>query len=136
MFQPINSVKRVRDKLADLRQRRSVQEYAVTFRSLAMQIPGITEEELIDKFIRGLELEAERYDAVYFRGRMRFEYNTRASTSHENHNGPRPMELDVIQARRRLDEHEKEQLRKSGSCFFCRKKGHIAQTCPKKSRNT
>ncbi|KAL1914177.1 uncharacterized protein VTP21DRAFT_10257 [Calcarisporiella thermophila] len=156
MFQPINSVKHARDKLADLRQRRSVQEYAVTFRSLAMQIPGITEEELIDKFIRGLKVqtrkeieyknpptlneavrEAERYDAVYFRNREhRPEFNVRASTSREAHSGPRPMEIDAIQRHKKLDENEKERLRKSGSCFFCREKGHIAQACPKKSRNT
>ncbi|KAL1917138.1 uncharacterized protein VTP21DRAFT_4794 [Calcarisporiella thermophila] len=151
MFQPINSVKHARAKLADLKQRRTVQEYVVTFQSLAIQIPGITEEELVDKFIRGLKLqtrkaieyknpstldeavmEAKRYDAVYFRDRNRPQLSDRASTDRESQNGLRLIELGAIQKHKWLDENERQQLRKTASCFLCRDKGHIAKACLKK----
>ena len=50
-FKPVNSRKIARDKLAKLKQSRSVQEYATIFRSLVLEIIGISEDEKVDRFI-------------------------------------------------------------------------------------
>ncbi|KAL1914247.1 uncharacterized protein VTP21DRAFT_9087 [Calcarisporiella thermophila] len=55
LFAPINTVRQARDKLANCRQTKSVQEYSHEFRNIVLQIPNFTEEELIDKYIRGLK---------------------------------------------------------------------------------
>ena len=84
-FKPINSIKIARDRLALLRQERSVQTYTATFRNISLEIPDITEAELLDRYVRGLkphirvEVEvrepthlddairmAERFDAVTY----------------------------------------------------------------------
>ncbi len=87
----MNAEKAARDRLASLTQQRSVQDYVSQFRTLCFQIPGISEGEKMDRFIRGLkpqvqrEVEirdpqtfdeavrmAERIDAVEFRMRQRY----------------------------------------------------------------
>lgn len=54
-FQPINPAETARDRLANLHQTGPVSTYAATFRSIALQIPGITDDEKRDRFIRGLK---------------------------------------------------------------------------------
>ena len=42
------------------------------------------------------------------------------------------MDVDFTQ----MSQSEKEQLQKSGSCFRCKKKGHIARNCHQKTETT
>src|SRR5262249_35154713 len=63
-FKPANSVERARDKLANLRQTTSVKTYADTFRNLVLEIPGIQEDELLDRFKRGLKLRTRQEVAI------------------------------------------------------------------------
>ena len=50
-FRPINATKIARDKLAVLQQLTSVQDYSYQFQTLILEIPSMTEEEKIDKYI-------------------------------------------------------------------------------------
>jgi hypothetical protein len=113
-FEPVNSEKLARDKLAALRQERSARDYIHQFRTLVLEIPNISPEEVMDRFTRGLkpnirkEIElrpssgqpfgfdeacalAERQDALYYRV-MRPSY---ASMTR----GPSPMELGAMSHR-------------------------------------
>jgi len=84
-FQSVNPVRAARDQLARMRQTGSVSGYAAAFRNTALEIPGITDDEKKDRFIRGLKQRtqeevtirdpstfeeavriAERYDAATF----------------------------------------------------------------------
>ena len=113
-FKPVNSVKTARDKLVKLQQRKSVQEYAAQFRSLVLEIPGISEDEKLDRFIRGLkentrmEVEckepnnlndaikiADRYDSIAFKyQKNRMDYPKKWNSPVKDL-GPAPMELDA-----------------------------------------
>jgi hypothetical protein len=42
------------------------------------------------------------------------------------------MDVDFTQ----MSQSEKEQLLKSGSCFRCKKRGHMARSCPQKMETT
>jgi hypothetical protein len=59
-FRPINPAESARDTLARLRQVASVSAYAAQIRSAALQIPGITQDELKDRFIRGLKPDTQK----------------------------------------------------------------------------
>lgn len=54
-FEDANPVEQARDRLATLQQRTSVRQYAMMMRNTSMDIPGITNEELKDRFLRGLK---------------------------------------------------------------------------------
>lgn len=156
-FKPINGEKLARDKLARIIQARSVQDYASRFRTLCLQIDGITESEMLDRFVRGLkphvqrEVElrdpttldeavriAERVDAIDFRSRApQTTWAQRVAPIQKQpaivHDiKPTPMELDVL-ARPKVQPltfSEKERLRKVGGCFYCRQLGHMIGECP------
>ena len=160
-FQVVNSVKDARDKLARLRQTKSVRNYATTFKALALEIPGITDDEKKDRFIRGLktntqkEVElrdpssfeeaviiAERYDAVSYRihnyesaagGMAR---NGKGLSQHQSvFSDAQPMELGNINQTSKtfakLTPEIREQLKREGRCLYCREKGHIVGDCEK-----
>ena len=109
-FEPINPAESARDRLATLRQTSSVRTYASIFRFLAMSIPGITDDEKKDRFIRGLKLKtmsevklrapetfeeavrmAVRFDSLLFV--RNFNPSVKTGNSHPR---PEPMELGAI----------------------------------------
>jgi len=90
-----------------------VQDYATEFRSLLLEIPGMQEEEKIDRFIRGLkdnirmEVElrepadlneaikiADRYDSIAFRYQKKVSEPIKKVRSSQQELRPIPMELD------------------------------------------
>jgi hypothetical protein len=114
-FTIINEVKVARDELARLKQTGAVQSYASKFREIILQIPGITEQEQLDRFIRGLKPKlqrelairepvtlgeavrmAERIDVVDFAWQQRM---SRSSFNDSNHQQPVPMELGAIESK-------------------------------------
>ena len=124
-FAVINPVKTARDQLARLRQRKSVREYAAIFRQLTLSIPGITDDEKKDRFVRGLKPRvmqavvmkdpdtfaeavqmAERYDTIAFelvRNSNTYRDAVASSSRGDNHNnsqheGPTPMDLGTVAA--------------------------------------
>lgn len=55
-FQAINPVKQARDKLASYQQRGdSLMRYTTTMRGLFLEIPSMSEEEKLDRYVRGLK---------------------------------------------------------------------------------
>ena len=54
-FKLINAVKTAHNKLANLKQAKSVQEYVNKFKSLILEILKITEDEKINRFTRRLK---------------------------------------------------------------------------------
>jgi hypothetical protein len=58
-FKTIDEKRLARDKLANLRQLTSVQEYIKEFRVLKYKIPDLSKEEEFDKFRRGLKMEIQ-----------------------------------------------------------------------------
>lgn len=64
-FKPINSVQRAKDRIANLRQKRSAAEYCIEFRNAVLEIPDMNESWMLDAFFRGLkpnvQRELERY---------------------------------------------------------------------------
>jgi hypothetical protein len=59
-FKPDNSVRIARDKLAVLSQTGDLVDYINTFMDIKLAIPGMTDDESCDKFIRGLSSKAMR----------------------------------------------------------------------------
>jgi hypothetical protein len=54
-FQAVNASRHARDKLANFKQDGSMRVYAQKMQELAMQVPGIQDDELLDRFTRGLK---------------------------------------------------------------------------------
>ena len=152
-FKPVNASKLARDRLANLRQTQSVQTYVYAFRSIILEIPNITDDEKLDRFIRGLkpnvrekvEIEnpstmdeaaslAERIDTITYRQRTPAYHPIIRTPPTTNDNGAIPMELDFIQGRSILTDAERARLRRVGGCFYCRELGHMSRDCPRKKR--
>jgi hypothetical protein len=125
-----------------------------------MQVPSMQDEELLDRFIRGLKTRtrmevvmrepgsfdeavklADRFDSLFSPG-FGFDRQPRANRIGTNPmsilsrpvnpvSEPTPMEINAL--RRRvppLTDAERDRLRKAGGCFRCRQTGHIATNCP------
>jgi hypothetical protein len=56
-FAPPNEDCRLQDEWANLRQFGTVFEYVSVLTALAMQIRGLSDSQILDKFIRGLKLK-------------------------------------------------------------------------------
>src|SRR5438552_4125608 len=54
-FAPPNEDRRLQDKWANLKQYGTVFEYVSVLTALAMRIPGLSQTQVLDKFIRGLK---------------------------------------------------------------------------------
>ena len=152
-FKPVNAEKTARDRLANLRQMYSVEAYVHAFRTIVLEIPSMTEEEKLDKFLRDLkndiriqvELQspntmeeaatlAERVDSIISRRNRGYQGNRSTPQTYKDEGGVVPMEIDAIQ-RSPLTQNERERLRRTGGCFYCREVGHVAKSCPKKRRD-
>lgn len=53
-FQPINETKAARDKLAVWKQSKSVAQYNESFLKIIIDIPNISTDEVLDRYMRGL----------------------------------------------------------------------------------
>jgi hypothetical protein len=122
-FKPFNASRLVRDRLARAYQRTSVQEFVNELRNIRLHLPSLTDEELFDRFIRGLKYPirkelvtreaatfeeaariAERLDAATFnfqrnnpdRGNGNRDKRDNAESNPRSSNGPTPMELGAI----------------------------------------
>lgn len=119
-FQPINPVESARDRLARLRQTTSANAYAALFRNITLEIPGITDDEKKDRFIRGLKRRTQ--EEVRLRTPATFEHAVQLAVRYDSlmrpnnwsngtardgssSYGPAPMELGAINNTSRPNGH-------------------------------
>lgn len=113
VFKPVSSSKIARDKLAVLKQDRSVNLYNSQFTELVLEIDNIAESEKLDRYIRGLKRDvkieveksepntlvdamriAQRYDSISFYSRQTA-YSPNYHLSSGN-NSYAPMDVSAI----------------------------------------
>src|SRR5208282_2588681 len=153
-FAPPNEDRRLQDEWANLRQHGTVFEYVSVLTALAMRIPGLSQTQILDKFIRGLkpktriEVElrdpktpdeayrlADRFDRIVYGTRntsfLTQNYNRYAPTSGASSNTDygESMQIDTLRPRRPGSKNF-QRPRNQGLCFTCSKPGHIAANCP------
>ena len=149
-FAPPNEDRRLQDEWANLKQYGTVFEYVSVLTALAMQIPGLSQTQILDKFICGLkpktriEVElrdpktpdeayrlADRFDRIVYGAKsttfLTQNYNRYSPTSNSTYG--EPMQIDALQLRRPKSMNL-QSLRFQGLCFICQKPGHIAVNCP------
>jgi hypothetical protein len=148
-FSPIDPTTTARNNLYKLTQRGSVAAYADEFRKLVLRIPDLSGAERVNRFTNGLrqhiraqvalqepkELEeairlADICDRV-----MSAPTSSRAPRPERriepiSHSDPDAMQVDAV-ALQPLTPQQREQLRRTGGCFRCRKIGHVARDCPR-----
>src|SRR5436190_8487815 len=120
-FAPTNEDRCLQDEWANLKQYGTVFEYVSVLTALAMRIPGLSQTQILDKFIRGLkpktriEVElrdpkttdeayrlADRFDRIVYGARntsfLTQNYNRYAPTSNANMNTDysEPMQIDTL----------------------------------------
>ena len=121
-FRPVDSKKLARDKIANLRQRASVRNYTYEFRRLLLEIGNMSEEEMLDRFIRGLKFNvrkevelrdpttltdavsiAERYDSISFGLHAQQvslpPWRSQSSSPFTRSSGPEPMEINAVRSK-------------------------------------
>jgi Retrotransposon gag protein/Zinc knuckle len=151
-FAPPNEDRRLQDEWANLKQYGTVFEYVSVLTALAMRIPGLSQTQILDKFIRGLkpktriEVElrdpkttdeayrlADRFDRIVYGTKnnsfLTQNYNRHAPTSNANADYGEPMQIDTLRPRQ-PGPRKFQQPRNQGLCFTCEKPGHIAANCP------
>lgn len=105
-YQSVNPSEAARDQLRSLRQSATVQAYLTAFRAVTLAIPGITDDEMKDRFIHGLKPKimdqvklkapATFEDAAKIAARLdALHASTRHVTFHDDVHHPEPMDLDV-----------------------------------------
>ena len=156
-FAPPNEDRRLQDEWANLRQHGTVFEYVSVLRALAMRIPGLSQTQILDKFIRGLkpktriEVElrdpkttdeayrlADRFDRIVYGVKstsfLTQNYNRYTPTSNANMNTDygEPMQIDALRPRRSGPKNFQQPRNQNFQrlCFTCNKPGHIAVNCP------
>jgi hypothetical protein len=154
-FVPSSGATSARNALAKLTQRGSVRAYTAEFKKLLLQIPDIGEADKKDHFSRGLKKDvriqvafsnpgtfeemcsiAEQIDTIIF---THSAAPARTYGAGPSRSGPAPMDIGAISERpsyadaarfKKLTDSERNKLRESGGCFYCRKTGHRALQCP------
>src|SRR5215510_2499363 len=149
-FAPPNEDRRLQDEWANLKQFGTVFQYVSVLTALAMQIPGLSQTQILDKFIRGLkpktriEVElrdpktpeeayrlAHRFDRIVYGVKsitfLTQYYNQYSQTSDSNYG--EPMQIDALRPRR-FKPKDIRHLQTQGLCFNCQKPGHFAMNCP------
>jgi Ty3 transposon capsid-like protein/Zinc knuckle len=149
MFQPLGREIHARDRLAVAVQRNkdSLSQYTAYMRSLFLSIPNISEDEKLDRYVRGLQLTlqkevrprqpstfdeavtmAMRFDAL--RGTMRdpVQHYTNRSNNQRTQHSHTDMEIDAMQTAEQKN-NDKQKGKWRPQCYNCLKYGHFAKDC-------
>ena len=145
-FVPQDSVRRNRDRLRNLRQTTSVAGYLTTFRNLVIGIPGMNEDEKLDRFCSGLKdevrLEVLKANPADLNSASQIALNVDSALygtglfnkrSYGGVSGPQPMEIGNVEGGahyrgRSFKKAKKKKTQKeidlaNNACFTCHKKG-------------
>ena len=150
---PPNEDHRLQDEWANLKQYETIFEYVSGLTALAMRIPGLSQTQILDKFIRGLKpktrIEVElrdpktpneayrltdRFDRIVYDARntsfLTQNYNRYTPTPNANMSADytKPMQIDTLRPHR-PGPRNFQRSRNQGLCFTCGKPGHIATNC-------
>jgi Retrotransposon gag protein len=145
-YRPLRQELRARDALHLLRQRGSVDDYAKSFHNLTIKVPGMTLEEKLYIFIKGLKtniqisvamqdprtIEQAKILAASADGILSHQRRSLPSSPFVNHGTPfvarpEPMEIGAMaQRRNHLDPDEYERRRAGRLCYACGQAGHCA----------
>lgn len=134
-FKHKNAHREARTRLATLTQTSTVQTYIDEFHTIQLELPDITEDELLDRFIRGLKpavqahvlgqdpfwLSQAEHQALVYENAYGVPL-VDAQHQLSSYRGPQPMELDVIR-----------QQRGPLRCYNCGGIGHMQRVCPSDS---
>lgn len=158
-FYPIDPVKQARDQLHILVQSTSVRDYTANFRHLCTIIGKISEEEKLDRYVRGLKTRtrfqvelkqpstfdeacrlAEIIDVSNDRIFSNIHTNRATQQQPQHHkprrDGPVPMEVNTMPEPKekpkfkKLTPEEKERRRREGLCVYCGSDKHQLEACP------
>ena len=145
-FVPQDSERRNRDKLRNLRQTGSVAGYLTTFRNLVIGIPGMNEDEKLDRFCSGLKnevkLEVLKANPVDLNAAAQIALNVDnafygagmfSRGSQSGSAGPAPMEIGNLEngthyrgksfKKGKKKKTQRELDLANNACFTCHKKG-------------
>jgi len=159
-FKATDSVRNARDELAALQQTTTVRDYIKEFRRVTIQIHGISHDEKLDRFVRGLKAEVrkvvitgnvktlEEHMELAARQDNNLQWSRRLQHQQYPRYAPRPpapqpamarpapgaagpMPMDVDAMHLApITDEEREHLRRIRGCFRCRKPGHTQYYCP------
>ena len=156
-FKHVDSVKQARQLLRGLRQTATVSRYYTAFAQAALQIPGMTDDEKMDRFVTGLKPSIQREimlrDPEDFKTIVKMAHKLDALATQRPFSEPaiassqtpsvpapvpEPMEIGSITvapfSRPKLTDAERDELRRRGACFYCKPPGHMASLCPNKPK--
>lgn len=148
-FKSANSELIARQRIRNLKQTTSVEEYAFNFRALLNDLPDMHPNDALFQFQAGLkpdialqvgmsnplnlqeaERTAQNVDEIMFRHRQanHGRHFKQAHPSRTPSSSATPMELGNVQVAP-LTADERERLRRDGICFRCRRGKHLARNC-------
>jgi hypothetical protein len=148
-FKALFAVQSARDRLANISQTHSVDDYIKAYQNLLLEL-DITEDEARDKFIRGLKDDVHRHvllhnpptlekayeSALIFATATRHghyitnQHQSQASSSATPMVMDDPMDLSALQQQNQLLLNLLQQGQKM--CYYCQKPGHIKRECRKR----
>lgn len=139
-----------RAKLASLRQVKSAHEYTTRFQNTLVELPSMTEEEALERYISGLKpivqtpvrLSRPTNLSEAIRNALDVDdCTTMSSRKYEETRGPPGVqvieeEITAVESNARraavpkLTEEERKRCMEKRLCFRCRKPGHQSNKCP------
>ncbi len=143
-FQPINKTKLARYKLAVWKQVKSVALYSKSFMKIITDIPNISMEEVIDRYMRGLknhvsrELCTKTYQSLTDLRSDALSVEAPKNSFFKSfdrkleRSGPEPMDISNLKlgfSGQKLTDYE------NGTCFICHKKNCRVEICPLRKKS-
>lgn len=160
-FAHVNKEVSVYEKWDSCRQTGTVHDYYHRLMSLWNERKNLTEEDVIDKFLKGLKPRLQEkvrlqfpttmdqafqiakvfdnqinnilYHNMIRKGALPNQYGP-PTMPKEAVTFPTPMEVDNVFLNK-LDHQQKQDLRLRNACFKCRQPGHIAPNCPTRKQD-
>ena len=137
--------KLARDKLKSARQNSTVLNFAHYLEDIYLSLPGYSDSAKVHDFIYGLKPHIKEavqlHEPTSFLSAVRLaqEKESASSRSNSRPQSSAPMDLGILKGAQtlaatspfpRLTKEERQRLRDSGGCYYCRQLGHCRHECP------